>query len=98
SALLREREIIERQASHLGRLVDDLLDIARIAQGKVELHPRRVSLASVITHAVEMSSPLFEHKGHVLTVDVSAADLDVHGDPMRLEQVFTNLLTNAAKY
>jgi signal transduction histidine kinase len=98
TALLREREIIERQASHLGHLVDDLLDVARIAQGKVELHLRRVSLASVITHAVEMSSPLFEDKRHVLTVDVSAADLDVHADPMRLEQVFTNLLTNAAKY
>jgi len=94
----REREIIERQVSHLARLVDDLLDVARIAQGKVELHPCRVSLASVIAHAIEMSSPLFERKGHVLTIDASPTDLDVHGDPMRLEQVFTNLLTNAAKY
>ncbi len=98
NALLREREIIERQASHLSHLVDDLLDVARVARGKVTLNTSRISLTEVIGHAVETASPLFEQKRHVLTVTAPDAGVDVLGDPLRLGQVFANLLTNAAKF
>lgn len=97
-ALAREREIIARQASHLVKLVDDLLDVARVARGKVVLHRTRIDLGEVVARAVEMASPLFEQKRHVLTVDLPSEELEVDGDPLRLEQVFANLLTNAAKY
>jgi PAS domain S-box-containing protein len=96
--LVREREIIARQASHLVKLVDDLLDVSRVVRGKVTLNRCRVGLADVIARAVEIATPLFEEKRHSLVVDVPAERLDVHGDAMRLSQVFANLLTNAAKY
>jgi signal transduction histidine kinase len=98
NALVREREIIARQASHLVKLVDDLLDVARVARGKVSLNRTRVPLHDVIARAVETASPLFEQKRHVLEVDVPTKDLDVDADAIRLGQVFANLLTNAAKY
>lgn len=97
-SLLREREIIERQAAHLAHLVDDLLDVARVARGKVTLNASRIAIGKVIGHAVETASPLFEQKCHVLTVDAPEVGLDVLGDPLRLGQVFANLLTNAAKF
>jgi signal transduction histidine kinase len=95
TALLREREIIERQAAHLAHLVDDLLDVARVARGKVTLNTSRVSLGQVIRHAVETASPLFEQKRHVLTVETPDVGLDVLGDPLRLGQVFANLLAQS---
>ena len=70
--LVREREIIERQAAHIIKLVDDLLDVARVARGKVTLKRNRVALADVIARAVETVTPLIEQKKHVLTVDVAA--------------------------
>lgn len=94
----REREIIERQAVHLVRLVDDLLDASRVAQGKIELERVNVSLSEVVARAVEMASPLLENKQHHLHVDVPSADFDLYGDPIRLSQVVANLLTNAARY
>jgi signal transduction histidine kinase len=97
-AQAREIGIIERQVQHLTRLVDDLLDTSRITRGKVELHKEPVELAAVVAKAVEMSGPLFADRGHHLTIDVPAAGLEVHGDPVRLQQVVTNLLTNAARY
>jgi PAS domain S-box-containing protein len=97
-ALVREREIIARQAAHLVKLVDDLLDVARVARGKVMLDRARVQLGEVIARAVETASPLFEEKRHLLTVEVPSHGLDVDGDALRLGQVFANLLTNAAKY
>lgn len=96
--LVREREIIGRQAGHLVQLVDDLLDVSRVARGKVRLNRTRVSLAEVVSRAVETASPLFEQKRHVLTVGLPNEGLDVLGDMLRLEQVVANLLTNAAKY
>ncbi|RPI56644.1 MAG: response regulator [Acidobacteria bacterium] len=94
----RERTVIERQVTHLTRLVDDLLDVSRIARGKVELKTELVEMAEVIAKAIEMASPLLEQRNHTLTLDVPRSGLRVEGDPTRLGQVISNLLTNAAKY
>jgi signal transduction histidine kinase len=94
----RERTVIERQVNHLTRLVDDLLDVSRIARGKVELKEEIVGMAEVVAKAIEMSSPLLEGRNHTLRVEVSKHGLLVQGDATRLSQVVSNLLTNAAKY
>ena len=93
----RERAVIERQVQHLAGLVDDLLDVSRITQGKVELRLELVEIADVIARSVELTSPLLEQHQHSLTLDV-ARGLFVHGDPARLAQITSNLLANAAKY
>ena len=93
-----ERAIIERQAQHLVGLVDDLLDVSRITRGKVELKKQRVEVAQIVARAIEMASPLLEQRRHSLSIDVPAHGLVVDGDPGRLAQVLSNLLTNAAKY
>jgi signal transduction histidine kinase/CheY-like chemotaxis protein len=93
----RERQVIERHTRHLARLVDDLLDISRVTRGHVELRSQRVSLASVLERAVEIASPLLARHQHSFRA-ASAEGVDVQGDPVRLAQVFGNLLTNAAKY
>ena len=93
----RERQVIERQLKHIMRLVDDLLDVSRITRGKIALEHRRVELADLIANAIEQASPLFETRRHTLNVDVPEG-LALDGDPVRLAQVFANLLTNAAKY
>ncbi|WP_437798853.1 ATP-binding protein [Sorangium sp. So ce693] len=94
----RERLVIERQIKHLTALVDDLLDVSRITRGKVELKKQRTELAEVVAKAVELASPLLEQRRHHLTVTVPSSGLAVDGDVMRLAQVISNLLTNAAKY
>ena len=94
----RERTVIERQVTHLTRLVDDLLDVSRIARGKVELKNTIVEMAEVVAKAIEMASPLLEQRAHTLKVDVARRGLRVEGDATRLSQVVSNLLTNAAKY
>ena len=93
-----ERKIIERQVTHLSRLIDDLLDVSRIAQGKIQLAKRTVDLSEVAARAVELASPIFESKSQQLTVQVPRERLYVDGDPGRLAQVIANLLTNAGKY
>jgi CheY-like chemotaxis protein/two-component sensor histidine kinase len=93
----RERIVIERQTRHLVRLVDDLLDVSRIARGKIDLRLERVDAADVVAKAIEMASPLLEEREHDLHVDIPRG-LAVDGDPARLAQVMANLLTNAAKY
>ncbi len=93
-----ERTVIERQISHLTRLVDDLLDVSRIARGKVELKTELVEISEVVMKAIEMASPLLEQRAHTLAVDVPKGSLRVNGDMTRLSQVISNLLTNAAKY
>ncbi|MDC0743156.1 ATP-binding response regulator [Polyangium mundeleinium] len=98
STLERERAVIERQVQHLVRLVDDLLDVSRIARGKIELRRRPLELTEVVAKALEQSSPLIEQRGHTLRVAVPAEGLVIDGDEMRLAQVVGNLLTNAAKY
>ncbi|HET6440121.1 MAG TPA: ATP-binding protein [Anaeromyxobacter sp.] len=96
-AFAREQAIIERQAHHMIRLVDDLLDVARVARGQVKLMHRRLPLSGAVGRAVEMVSPLLEEKAHRLVLSVPG-DLWVHGDEARLAQVFANLLSNAAKF
>ncbi len=93
-----ERTVIERQAHHLVRLVDDLLDVSRITTGKIELKLQRVELSDVVATAIEMASPLLEERGHELSVEVASHGLVLDADPARLAQVLSNLLTNAAKY
>jgi signal transduction histidine kinase len=94
----REIEIIERQAQRLVLLVDDLMDISRITRGMVVLHKETLELAAIVASAVEAVSPLITQRRHALRVDVPQQGLRVRVDPMRLTQVVSNLLTNAAKY
>ena len=93
---VHEQAVIQRQVDHLVRLVDDLLDVSRIASGKVELRKETVALAEVLNKAIEMAGPLLEQKRHRLLVEV--AEVRWHGDPARLAQVVSNLLSNAARY
>jgi PAS domain S-box-containing protein len=94
----RALAIIDRQVQHLGRLVDDLLDVSRITRGKIDLHRGPVLVREVIERAIEMASPLIEQRQHQLVVDNPFDRLHVHGDEGRLSQVLSNLLTNAARY
>jgi signal transduction histidine kinase/DNA-binding response OmpR family regulator len=93
----RERGVIERQVQHLVGLVDDLLDVSRITRGKVDLRREVIEIADVIGRAIEIVSPLLEEHRHALTVEVPRG-LFVDGDPARLTQIVSNLVTNAAKY
>jgi PAS domain S-box-containing protein len=93
----RERAVIERQVQHLLRLVDDLLDVARVTRGNVELRRKPVELREIVESAVELASPLFEEKRQHLEVKVEPG-LSVDADPARLRQAIANLLTNAARY
>jgi signal transduction histidine kinase/CheY-like chemotaxis protein len=94
----RERQVIRRQSEHLTRLVDDLLDISRVTSEKLQLKREPLELWSVISHAIEVASPLFEQRRHRLLVDCCRTDMQVEADAVRLSQVFANLLTNSAKY
>ena len=97
-APLRTLEMMDRQLGQLVRLVDDLLDIARIGAGKVRIERRVVSLREVLARSVEATQAAMDAKRHVLEVAVPAEDCHVLGDPDRLAQVFSNLLSNATKY
>jgi PAS domain S-box-containing protein len=99
AALLEKaRSMMERQVGQMVRLVDDLLDISRITRGKIQLRKERVELAAVVRSAVEAARPLIEAQAHELTVTLPPQPLYLDADPTRLAQVFSNLLTNAAKY
>jgi signal transduction histidine kinase len=91
-------EVVKRQAAQLSRLVDDLLDVGRITQGRIHLRREPLALTTVIAQAVETVSPLMQAKGHELTVVSSGAPLYVNGDLTRLVQCVGNVLANAAKY
>jgi signal transduction histidine kinase len=91
-------EMMERQVSHLVRMVDDLLEVSRITRGKIELKKERVDLSAVIRAAIETSRPLMESRGHELEITLPRQALFVEADAVRLTQVFANLLNNAAKY
>jgi signal transduction histidine kinase len=95
----RVQAMMRRQIDHLVRLVDDLLEVSRITSGKVVLQKARVELSELLHSAAESSRPVIEAARHSLHVDVDAlAGVQMEGDAMRLGQVFTNLLNNAAKY
>ncbi len=94
----REAQILDRQTRNLARIVDDLLDVARITHGKVELKREPTDLARVIARAVDSVRKLIEERRHTLQVHAPNDTPHVDGDPIRLEQVLVNLLTNAAKY
>lgn len=92
------RNTIQRHTDHLVRLVDDLLDVARISQGKIALRHETVNLHAVIDNAVETCSSFIESKHHTLTVKFPDKHVDVCGDQVRLSQIIANLLLNAAKF
>ena len=92
------REIMERQVNQLARLVDDLLEISRITSGKIELRKEPIDLVAIIATAVETSRPLIDAAGHQLAIALSQEPLVLEADPVRLSQVVSNLLNNAAKY
>ena len=92
------RDVIERQLSHLTRLVDDLLDVARITRGRINLSQEPTELAVLIARAVETVQPLIQARGHEFTSEIPAATLRINADPLRLTQAFGNVLGNAAKY
>jgi signal transduction histidine kinase len=91
-------DVIARQVKHLVRLIDDLLDVARVTQGKIELRKERLDVALVLHRAVDSARPLIESRQHKLTVAIMPETLPMEADPVRLEQIVTNLLTNSAKY
>ncbi|RZA34460.1 MAG: response regulator [Lysobacteraceae bacterium] len=94
----RAREVITRQVDHLAHLVDDLLDVARISEGKIVLRTEEVDLGAVIAQAIETAGPLITARGHHLDVKLPEQEVWVTGDPVRLAQSLGNLLHNAAKF
>ena len=94
----REQEILDRQVNHLARLVDDLLDISRIARGQIELRKRPVELSQIVIRAIEVASPLVEQRQQRLDIQVPRDGLLIDADLERMAQVLGNLLTNASKY
>ena len=96
--LMKASDILERQVAHMSRLVDDLLDTARMTWGRLTLETEAVNAASILSDAVETMQPQFAARRHALAVKLLHAELQVHADPTRLAQVFCNLLGNAAKY
>ena len=91
-------DMIERQVGQLARLVDDLLDVSRITTGKIELKKQPTDLASILRSAIETSRPHIEAARHKLSVQLPDEPIELEADPVRLAQVFSNLLNNAAKY
>jgi signal transduction histidine kinase len=94
----RARQLIGRQVEHMSRLVDDLLEVSRITTGRLLLRREFVTASEVVKVAVETVRPLLEEFRHELTLTLAAEPIVLHADVARLEQVFTNLLTNAIKY
>jgi signal transduction histidine kinase/CheY-like chemotaxis protein len=92
------RIMMERQLGQMVRLIDDLLDVSRITRGRLELRRERVELAAVMRAALDTASPLIEAAGHRLEIETPAEPVYVDADPIRLAQVLSNLLNNAAKY
>jgi len=90
--------IIDRQIQTMAGLLDDLLDVSRITQGQIDLHRQRTPIGAIIESSLEVARPLIESRGHTLNVSLPPESILVDADPLRLSQVFSNLLTNAAKY
>ncbi len=98
SAARQARDMMDRQVQHLVRLVDDLLDVARIMRGAIELRKERVDLATVINRAVETAQAAIDAQEHELIVSLPARRVLLEADLVRMAQVLSNLLVNAAKY
>jgi PAS domain S-box-containing protein len=92
------RDVIERQIGAMARLLDDLLDVNRLSRGRMELRVESVALATVVADAVETARPAVESGRHELALELPAEPVVLRGDPLRLAQVFTNLLNNAARH
>lgn len=92
------RNMVERQAERMVRLIDDLFDLSRINSGKVELRKQRLEIADAVQDAVELCQPVIEEAGHELILDLPREAVPVDGDRDRLAQVFANLLNNSAKF
>ena len=98
SAFHRASGIVDRQLTKVVRLVDDLMDVSRISSGKIEIHKKRVALSDVVNDAVETSRPLIDAAGHEITIILPPEPVFIFVDPVRLGQIISNLLNNAAKY
>jgi len=98
AALEKAAQVVQRQAQAMKVLLDELLDVSRLSLGRLTLTRRAVSVAMVIQTALESTKPLVLAAGHELVVTLPEATVEIDGDPMRLAQVVSNLLTNAAKY
>jgi len=98
AAVEQAHSMMDRQLTHMVRLIDDLMDVSRITRGKLQLRKEHVPLAAVLESALETIRPLVEQMGHELTVTLPQQPLMVDADPTRLAQVFQNLLHNASKY
>jgi CheY-like chemotaxis protein/two-component sensor histidine kinase len=92
------RDIIDRQVAHLARLVDELLDVSRISQGKIALRKESVELGRIVAQSVETARPLIDTRGQKLVLDMPPGPVWLSADPARLAQVLANLLNNACKY
>ena len=92
------RAMMERQVDHMVRLVDDLVDVSRLSRGTIELRRERVDMASMLRNAVDLSRPLLDAGRHALVMELPDELMWVEADPVRIAQVFGNLLNNAAKY
>ncbi len=92
------RKVIQRQVEHMARLIDDLLDVSRVTQGKVTLQRQPTAVTEFVDHAVETCRELIDARHQQLTLDIPVTPLYVDGDPVRLAQIIGNLLHNAAKY
>src|SRR4029078_11275136 len=92
------RDVIGRQADHMARLVDDLLDVSRIVQGKVVVKPEKLSLALLVERSVEASAPRMNGRDQHLQIDLPKETIELNGDPVRLAQVLSNLINNASKF
>ncbi|WP_431855332.1 response regulator [Azospirillum sp.] len=92
------RDVIGRQADHMARLIDDLLDVSRIVQGKVVVKPEKLTLRELVDRAVEGSSPRVAGRDQLLSVELPAEEIELDGDAVRLAQVLGNLINNASKF
>ncbi len=91
-------DVIDRQVNHLNLLIEDLLDVSRVARGKIRLNRQHINASSIIDGAIEKARPLITSHRHSLKLDISPEPMPVNVDPARIEQALSNLLTNAAKY
>lgn len=98
ASVTRVRNVVERQIDHLTRLIDDLLDVARITSGKVVLQREPVSLSSVVAHAMEICTPLLKGAGHMVDIRQPSQDVMLDADPVRVVQSLANILGNAIKF